>query len=94
MRTLSKVKHSLLQLCYAKSLHSLFIPGTSESVMTSVLLPDCPRIVDPVNPANNVYLSGLGPDPYAEVGDGKWRMLRERISTIDITKTAEKIMEG
>lgn len=28
------------------------------------MLPVTPCIVDPVNPANNVYLSGVGPDPY------------------------------
>ena len=71
---------------------SFIIPGTSEDVTTSDLLPQCPRIVDPVNPANNVYLSGVGKNYDAVDDQEKWRMLREKISKIDITLTAEIIV--
>jgi hypothetical protein len=72
--------------------NSFVIPGTSGSVSTSPLLPPCPRIIDPVNPTNNLYLNGVGPDPYGAAGDGNWRMIKQKISSIDITKTAERIM--
>lgn len=68
---------------------SLTIPGTDSSVTTSDLLPPCPRIVDPVNPANNVYLSGVG---HVARGEGKWQVFSEEIPSIDITITAERIM--
>ena len=66
--------------------------SSSEDVTTSDLLPPCPRIVDPVNPANNVYLSGVGKNYVAVDDQEKWRMLREKISKINITLTAEIIM--
>lgn len=49
-------------------------------------------MIDPVNPTNNVYLNGVGPDPYGAEGEGKWRMLKEKISSIAITTTVERIM--
>ncbi len=54
------------------------------------LLPERPRIVDPVNPPNNLYMTGFRGRNCEE----KWKMLAERICKMDITITAEKIMEG
>ena len=42
-----------------------------------MLLPDRPRIVDPVNPANNLYLSGI---QRSETERDKWTPLAEKIS--------------
>ena len=40
---------------------SLLVPGSKREVCETYkdLLPDCPRIIDPVNPGNNLYLSGI-----------------------------------
>lgn len=70
----------------------MFIEGTSDSVKYSRLLPDCPRIVDPANPANNVYLSGIGPSPYGARGEGKWEKIAAKISSLDLTIPAERLM--
>ena len=54
------------------------------------LLPSRPRVVDPANPANNVWISGFrgykkGEIPYGYApGDGNSRVLRRKIRTIDI----------
>ena len=54
------------------------------------LLPSRPRVLDPVNPANNVWMSGLKdykpgerPNDY-EPGDGKSAILRSKIVTIKL----------
>ena len=43
-----------------------------------------PVIVDPANPTNNLYKSGVGPDPYGP-GGGKWGRFREKVRAIDLT---------
>ena len=62
------------------------------------LFPQCiPRIVDPANPANNLYETGIGrhyPNNKCrdyEAGDGDWRSFKEKIETLDLTKTVEEI---
>ena len=71
---------------------SLVIPGTKDIVSEfEYLLPPRPRIIDPANPSNNVYKSGIGPNLYG-VGDGKWGTLQKEISDIDLTVTAELTM--
>lgn len=72
---------------------NLVIPGTSPAVADSALLPPCPRIVDPGNPANNLFLSGVGNVPYGGRGVGDWGPFRDKISSFDITTTAERMME-
>ena len=54
------------------------------------LLPSRPRVVDPANPANNVWITGLKsykrgevPSDY-EPGDGNSTVLKRKIHTIDI----------
>lgn len=67
---------------------SLSIPGAQPSLLERYadMLPPTPRIVDPVNPANNVYLSGVGPDPY-EVGDNDWGTFKKKVAGgIDLTQ--------
>ena len=75
------------------ALFSLSIPGAREVLRLTYadLLPDKPRIVDPVNPSNNVYLSGVGPVTYGP-GDGKWDIFARRVGTIDLSINAEAIM--
>ena len=72
---------------------SLTIPG-SEPVepLYHDLLPDPPRIIDPANPANNVYLSGIGRSEYGP-GDGRWSVLAQKIGTLNLAITAEVIMQ-
>lgn len=68
---------------------SLSIPGEQPSLLRSYkdMLPPTPRIVDPVNPTNNVYLSGVGPDPY-EVGDSDWGTFKKKVANgIDLTQS-------
>ena len=78
--------HNLL-LCF-KYCNSLSIPGAQQGLLHSYedMLPATPRIVDPVNPANNVYLSGVGPDPYG-IGDNDWGTFKGKVANgIDLTK--------
>ena len=56
------------------------------------LLPSRPRLIDPANPANNVWKSGflsnqpgVRLDDYAE-GDGDSTLLKRYIHTIDLSK--------
>lgn len=44
------------------------------------LIPDCPRIIDPVNPANNLYLSGV------KGGDrkNKWAAFKENVADLNL----------
>lgn len=53
------------------------------------LLPACPRLIDPANPANNVWTSGFLQggrlNDYAE-GDGDSTVLKRYIHTIDLSK--------
>ena len=68
--------------------YSLSILGADQNLVGRYagLLPPTPRIIDPVNPANNVYLSGVGPDPY-QVGDNDWGTLKWKVDEdIDLTK--------
>ena len=61
------------------------------------LLPDLPRIVDPANPTNNLYMTGISsyrPNDRArdyEPGDGDWTLFKRYIDTLDLTKTVEEI---
>ena len=56
-----------------------------------------PRLVDPANPANNVYLSGIGPYPPKErardyeCGDGDWSQFVEKVEYFDLEKSVEEI---
>ena len=68
-----------------KSYNSLSIPGAQPDLHNYAdMLPAIPRIIDPVNLANNVYLSGVGPDPY-EVGVNDWGTFKRKVATIDLT---------
>lgn len=61
----------------------------------SRLLPSRPRIIDPANPANNLYITGIGNQPPNErdsdyePGDGNWAELKEHIHTLDLSKPVE-----
>ena len=61
------------------------------------LLPACPRIIDPANPANNLYRTGISsyrPNEKAcdyEPGDGNWTVLKRNIGTLDLTRTVAEI---
>ena len=50
------------------------------------LVPDCPRIIDPINPANNLYISGI------KGGDrrNRWAAFKEKVVGLNI---GPKIME-
>ena len=48
-----------------------------------------PRMMDPMNPHNNLYMSGLGPAARRGnygVGDGKWEWMVSNIDTLDLMK--------
>ena len=61
----------------------------------TLIPPSPPRIMDPANPANNLYLTGVGKyGPYErrgeyEVGDGDWTSLQRLIGTLDLSKPVE-----
>jgi len=54
-----------------------------------------PRIIDPANPANNLYKTGIG--HYSaherhsdfEPGDGNWSVFKRCIHTLDLSKPVE-----
>ncbi|XP_064392091.1 2'-5'-oligoadenylate synthase-like protein 2 [Halichondria panicea] len=56
-----------------------------------------PRLVDPANPANNVYQSGIGPYPPKkrpcdyERGDGDWSQFVDKVEHFDLEKSVEEI---
>ena len=80
------VTKAMIYLWHFKSCNSLPIPGAEKTLHDRYagLLPATPRIIDPINPANNVYLSGVGPDPY-QVGDNDWGTFKRMAATIDLT---------
>ena len=47
----------------------------------------CPRMMDLVNPYNNLRMSGLGPAMVGAnygPGDGKWSWMESNINTLDL----------
>ena len=61
------------------------------------LLPvSTPRIVDPANPANNLYYSGIAGEGNREArdygyGGGSWEKFSQIIYSLDLTKTVEEM---
>ena len=61
------------------------------------LLPSRPRIIDPANPSNNLYETGIcsyrsnqRASDY-EPGDGDWTVFKMNIGTLDLTKSVEEM---
>ena len=61
------------------------------------LLPARPRIIDPANPANNLYITGIssyrpneGACDYGP-GDGNWTVFKREIGTLNLTKKVAEI---
>ena len=56
------------------------------------LEPPCPRVIDPANPANNVWITGFKDYQPGErigdyePGDGNASLLRQYIHTIDLSR--------
>ena len=70
---------------------SLTIPGAPIFDYFQDLLPKTPRIIDPGNPSNNLYKSGVGP---VNDGDGsRWKIFTRKLPTFDITETPSVIMQ-
>lgn len=63
------------------------------------MIPSPPRIIDPANPSNNLYYTGIGqyyPNSKAsdyEEGDGDWTLLVRYIDSIDLTKSVEELQK-
>lgn len=61
----------------------------------SLVPPRPPRILDPANPANNLYLTGIsGGGPYERTsdygpGDGDWSALTMHIHSLNLIKPVE-----
>ena len=74
------------------STRSLSIPGADEETMEkySDLLPPKPRIIDPVNPSNNVFLSGVGPIKQGQYTN-KWDIFAREIDSLDLNAKKEKL---
>ncbi|KAL5477772.1 hypothetical protein EMCRGX_G024614 [Ephydatia muelleri] len=64
------------------------------------MIPSPPRIIDPANPSNNLYYTGIGryyPNSKAsdyEEGDGDWTLLVRYIDSIDLTKSVEELQKA
>ncbi len=53
-----------------------------------------PRLVDPTNPANNVYLSGIGtypPNKRPSENEQDWSQFVEKVECFDLEKSVEEI---
>ena len=54
-----------------------------------------PRILDPANPANNLYRTGIGrynaheKHSDSEPGDGDWSVFKRTIHTLDLSQPVE-----
>ena len=57
----------------------------------SDLLPPKPRIVDPVNPANNVFLSGIGGKK--RLNQNKWGIFAAKIDSLMLEPTKTYIQD-
>ena len=61
--------------------------------------PNTPRLVDPANPANNVYRSGIGSYPPNDrshdydLGDGDWSEFARKIDNFNFEKTVAEIQD-
>lgn len=61
----------------------------------SVVPSHVPRIIDPANPSNNLYDTGIGyycaneKSCDFEQGDGDWTAFKKTIHTVDLTKPME-----
>ena len=61
----------------------------------SVVPSSVPRIIDPANPSNNLYDTGIGyycaneKSCDFEQGDGDWTAFKKKIHTVDLTKPME-----
>lgn len=64
---------------------SLKVPGSDKHLLETYkeLLPACPRIIDPANPANNLYLSGVHRSERAN----KWTPLADKINSLNLSST-------
>lgn len=57
--------------------------------------PNSPRIIDPANPCNNLYLTGIGAYSAnervsnSELGDGDWSVLSKSIHSLDLNQTVQ-----
>lgn len=85
MLNFRQILKTSLQIVLQWYVFSLSIPGGDQRLKTTYadLLPPTPRIIDPVNPANNMYLSGVGPVDYGP-GDGKWSVFAKKVNSIDL----------
>lgn len=65
-------------------LGSLTVPGADEHLQITHqdLLPDIPRIIDPVNPANNLYLSGI---TRCKKEENKWGPFKRKVDSLNLT---------
>ena len=85
-------------VCMCEMVSSVF-PFTAHSIVwddgvlsSGELYPNLvcsrPRMMDPMNPHNNLYMSGLGPAARRGnygAGDGKWEWMMSNIDTLDLT---------
>lgn len=63
---------------------SLSVPGADENLQVTYgdLLPDKPRIIDPINPANNLYLSGI---TRCKREENKWGPFMRKIDSLNLS---------
>lgn len=61
----------------------------------TLVTPHPPRILDPANPANNLYITGITsfrPNERTrehKVGSGNWAFFKNHISSLDLSKPVE-----
>ena len=73
-------------------IYSLTIPGADEDILKnySHLLPPMPRIVDPVNPANNLFKTGVR--PIKRHHQNKWDIFAAKIDSLVLEPTETHIL--
>lgn len=63
--------------------HSLIVPGSNMELREKYksLLPPPPRIIDPVNPSNNLYISGIR---RSKKGENGWCDFGRKVDELDL----------
>jgi hypothetical protein len=92
LRTTEELKNMLLN---HKTLDVYWEHYYSLGHYRSVVPSSVPRIIDPANPSNNLYDTGIGyycaneKSCDFEQGDGDWTAFKKKIHTVDLTKPME-----
>lgn len=90
--TLSSIPHAFVLIQHTHISSIYWEHCYSLRQYPTLTMPHPPRILDPANPANNLYVSGVGSyGSYQHcgeymVGEGDWTVITRLIDTLDLSK--------